>query len=312
MARIYGLKRATPKMKYQHMNMVLEWRADLQEKQDAEALRRAEELQDQFVAVRDELKELDPTGWEAWYDDDRNVPNFKNMLESGPAIEAMRNRITELRKQKAEGGGFNWRVASANTLRGYAAAAKDFETATQTRVDRADIPSMQVWHEGMKRRGLSSNTIRTRIAAVRILSGVQYPLPPKEKTASRLLSMEQVQAVLQQAQGEERTALVLALTVGLGTRRHAANDFKAYFAGEGRKMTAQSMTRLIKRCAGKAGIETGMASLRTWTRSGAALLRTMNPAEFAQSLPQADLPERVDWSKQLHGIGRRSRHLSKA
>lgn len=31
--RVYGLKHATPKMKYQHMKMVLEWRADLKEKQ---------------------------------------------------------------------------------------------------------------------------------------------------------------------------------------------------------------------------------------------------------------------------------------
>ena len=31
--RVSGLKHATPKMKYQHMNMVLDWRADLKEKQ---------------------------------------------------------------------------------------------------------------------------------------------------------------------------------------------------------------------------------------------------------------------------------------
>lgn len=31
--RVYGLKRATPKMKYQHMKMVLEFRADLKESQ---------------------------------------------------------------------------------------------------------------------------------------------------------------------------------------------------------------------------------------------------------------------------------------
>lgn len=31
--RVYGLKRATPRMKYQHMKMVLAWRADLKEKQ---------------------------------------------------------------------------------------------------------------------------------------------------------------------------------------------------------------------------------------------------------------------------------------
>jgi len=31
--RVYGLKRATPRMKYQHMNMVMDWRADLADKQ---------------------------------------------------------------------------------------------------------------------------------------------------------------------------------------------------------------------------------------------------------------------------------------
>lgn len=33
MAKVYGLKRATPKMKYQHMNMVLAWREELKDKQ---------------------------------------------------------------------------------------------------------------------------------------------------------------------------------------------------------------------------------------------------------------------------------------
>ena len=31
--RVYGLKRATPKMKYQHMKMVMDWKGDLAEKQ---------------------------------------------------------------------------------------------------------------------------------------------------------------------------------------------------------------------------------------------------------------------------------------
>lgn len=31
--RVYGLKHATPKMKSRHMNMVLDWRSDLKEKQ---------------------------------------------------------------------------------------------------------------------------------------------------------------------------------------------------------------------------------------------------------------------------------------
>lgn len=310
MARVYGLKHATPKMKYHHMNYVMDWTADLREHQEAEAERRAE-LKEKFGDALNELKAADPIGWEAWYDDDRNVPDWSNWGECEPAIEAIQKRTAEVQGAKAPEG-FNWKVASENTLRGYASAAKDFETATQMRVDRADFQSMQKWHEGMKRRGLSSNTIRTRIAAVRILSGVQYPLPPKEKSISRLLNLEQVQAVLKQAQGEERSALVLALTVGAGALRRSTKDFNAYFLGEGRKMTAQSITRLIKRCAGKAGIEPGLANLRTWTRSGAALLRTMNPAEFVAALPKADLPEAVDWSKQLHGIGRRSKHLSKA
>lgn len=32
--RVYTLKRATPRMKYQHMKNVMEWREDLKEKQD--------------------------------------------------------------------------------------------------------------------------------------------------------------------------------------------------------------------------------------------------------------------------------------
>lgn len=32
--KVYGLKHATPKMKYNHMKMVLEWRADLKHKQE--------------------------------------------------------------------------------------------------------------------------------------------------------------------------------------------------------------------------------------------------------------------------------------
>lgn len=324
MARVYGLKHATPKMKYQHMRMVMDWKADLNESQDAEAERRAA-LKDQFADALAKLKAADPQGWEAWYDDDQNVPNWNNWGQCGPAIEAIQKRVAEVKAVQIEqltldGGQFNWRVASANTLRGYAAAAKDFETATGSRVDRADSASMQKWHDGMKRRGLASNTIRTRIAAVRILSGVQYPLPPKEKaenrrqkTESRTLTLEQVQAVLKQAQGEERSALMLALTVGLDMRMSRnTDDFRAYFLGAGRQMTAQSLTRLIKRCAGKAGLDESLVSLRTWTRSGAALLQALNPSEFVQALPQAELPEGVDWSKRLHGIGRRSKHLSKA
>ena len=32
--RVYGLKHATPKMKYHHMNLVMDWRTELREKQD--------------------------------------------------------------------------------------------------------------------------------------------------------------------------------------------------------------------------------------------------------------------------------------
>lgn len=292
------------------------------------AEKQAVKMKAKFTDALDALKAADPAGWNAWYDDDRNVPNWNGWGNCGPAVDAILKRVEELRGKGAEApnvpevpNGFNWKVASENTLRGYAAAAKDFETVTGTRIDRADLESMKKWHQGMKRRGLSYNTIRTWIAAVRILSGVQYPLPPKEtaegrrqKDESRLLDLAQVQAVLKQAQGEERSALVLALTVGLDARgsRHLTNDFRAYFAGAGRKMTAQSLTRLIKRCASKAGLNESQINLRTWTRSGAALLKMLNPSEFAQALPQADLPESVDWSKRLHGIGRRSKHAAKA
>ena len=31
--KVYGLKYATPRMKYQHMRMVMDWKADLLERQ---------------------------------------------------------------------------------------------------------------------------------------------------------------------------------------------------------------------------------------------------------------------------------------
>lgn len=50
MSGVYGLKRATPRMKYQHMRFVLEWRAGLQEKPDRQAaLEQIEALLDKEV-----------------------------------------------------------------------------------------------------------------------------------------------------------------------------------------------------------------------------------------------------------------------
>lgn len=57
---VYGLKRATPKMKYQHMRMVLDFRADLKDK--------AENPPDRHVAL-EEIKGLMSVGFHEWFND---------------------------------------------------------------------------------------------------------------------------------------------------------------------------------------------------------------------------------------------------
>jgi len=53
-----------------------------------------------FIELLDGLKAVDPTGWEAWYDDPRNVPNTITWTEAAPILERMGNRLQEVRARK--------------------------------------------------------------------------------------------------------------------------------------------------------------------------------------------------------------------
>lgn len=88
---VYGLKRATPRMKYQHMQYVMNWKSELLETQAKEQVRRLEERQ---ARLMNELSRLDPDGWLAWFDDDNNVPAFGYINQRCALLE---ERIGELR-----------------------------------------------------------------------------------------------------------------------------------------------------------------------------------------------------------------------
>ena len=95
--RVYGLKRATPRMKYQHMRDVMEFKNNLAEAQIAEAERRAKQNQEYFLDLRDALMWLDPQGWSEWYD--AYVPDWSGWLYAGPAIETLERRAEELMQE---------------------------------------------------------------------------------------------------------------------------------------------------------------------------------------------------------------------
>ena len=81
--KVYGLKYATPRMKYQHMRMVMDWKADLLERQ---AQTRLEVLRVVESSLMNELADLDPA-WELWFDDDANVPAYGPIRERIQILE---------------------------------------------------------------------------------------------------------------------------------------------------------------------------------------------------------------------------------
>lgn len=56
--------------------------------------------QEEFVALLRRLRALDPIGWEAWYDDPRNVPDFRYSDEGEywRARTALADRVVELER----------------------------------------------------------------------------------------------------------------------------------------------------------------------------------------------------------------------
>ena len=145
--RVYGLKHATPKMKYHHMRDMLEFKADLKEQQSAEQERCAA-LRDEFADALDDLKAIDPAGWEAWYDDDQNIPTQIHWGTCEPIIAKIQARTAQVRAESARApkqtpveSGPVWKVIADNTACGYAVAVRDFETVTGRLVKNADAVS---------------------------------------------------------------------------------------------------------------------------------------------------------------------------
>lgn len=90
MGKVYGLKRATPRMKWVHMNYVVDWKADLKEQQAKYAM---EKLLERQAELMTELMELD-MAWEAWFDNDDNVPEFGTVQSR---IVILEKRIADLK-----------------------------------------------------------------------------------------------------------------------------------------------------------------------------------------------------------------------
>lgn len=220
----------------------------------------ADQKRECFVKVRDELKALDPTGWEQWYD--QFVPDWRGWLNVQPAIDCIAKRVEELRALApvvAAPETFNnsqtlqWRVASASTLRNYATAIKDFESVTGTKAEQASF------------------------------------------------------ITLRQKNAGEREALMKSLSSFDAISKHTAvTDFEAHFLGilKTTPTNTQALTRLLKRCAKKAGIEQTV-SLRIWVQTGVYLLKVLSPTEFSFLMPRVE--NIIKNVKPLHGINRRPR-----
>jgi hypothetical protein len=102
MAKVYGLKRATGSMKIVHMRYMMDWKSDLAEKQEEEARRKLKEYwEGEQAKLMQRLVSLDPDGWEAWYDDDMNVPAFGYINERCVLLEARVKELETLREHGA-------------------------------------------------------------------------------------------------------------------------------------------------------------------------------------------------------------------
>jgi hypothetical protein len=87
-----ALKGLSSHFKYHYMQYVLAWRENLREEQE----KYKREIETKLGDLMDELRALDPD-WEAWYDDDANVPEG-TCAQIIPYIE---RRIEELKTSPA-------------------------------------------------------------------------------------------------------------------------------------------------------------------------------------------------------------------
>jgi hypothetical protein len=211
----------------------------------------------------------------------------------------------------------NWKVAEPNTLRAYTAAARDFETVTSIRVDRADTVSISAWQSSMEGRGLSINTIRQRLSAVSVISGVPVQLPRREKSQPLTLTADQVRAMFQHVvDATDRMLFMRLLTLGSQARRvklSSEGSFLAHFLGEANEqdLSTKAVTRRLKRYAKKAGLDHTEINLRTWCISGRQLLRHLSVKDLVSLAPSPIEPAHISY-RPLHGIGRRSQSIKSA
>ena len=64
---------------------------------------RIKEAQDNFADLKDQLKYIDPDGFDAWYDDDNNIPNTLDWKNIQPVLDTLAARIRELGHQPNTG-----------------------------------------------------------------------------------------------------------------------------------------------------------------------------------------------------------------
>jgi hypothetical protein len=90
--RVYGLKRATPKMKYHHMNYVLDWREALRDSQEAAMTEGTRHW------MIEQINSYDPGAFQDWYN---KVYDLRRKGKQAEYEEAIRARY-ELLARRAE------------------------------------------------------------------------------------------------------------------------------------------------------------------------------------------------------------------
>lgn len=202
---------------------------------------------------------------------------------------------------------FNWKVVQPNTLRAYTLAARDYETFSGRAVNQADAESITAWQQDMEERGLAVGTIRSRLSAIGTITGIKVQLPKRNGECGKSLSLEQVRLFFDVI--KSRTDRVLMASIFFtGTQPHS---MPAHFAGlgmsEGSRLTAQEITRRVKRYARMAGLNEAEMNLQTMKRSGKVLMaehETLALLKVTAPSPSVDR-NRISY-RPLHGINRRS------
>lgn len=274
------------------------------------AERHAADLKARYYDALKTLRLLDPTGWEAWYDDANNVPDFNGWGNCQPALDAMNRRIAELQAAKpSPTHKLNWKVLEANTVRAYETAAHDYAEVIGSPITTATSETARRWETTMELRGYSVNTIRQRLSALATLSGTKIPLPRRPRFETQALSAEQIRRLMSAVKDSaDRMLLVRLLTLGSRAKTVPANEaaFMGRFVGAEREHTlaSQNVTRILRKYARLAGLDPKPISLRAWCLSGKRLVESLSPVELADLLSAPSMQE--PRSKVLHGIGRRS------